>query len=431
MDCKTKTDVIRKILDCPNVINSIELFYNNKSIFTSDENNSLEEALFSRLLNKDPLNFMIMFYKLNNHNSLAESDIAKILNKKGGSRHIMRSRLEGLEKLGYLKIYKKKHAVRPRYTYQLNKKYENIVKTVPLIYYCLIHLENINNPNMFFEYQKEYSLDILLEYIDTINEKLSYIKVEKKIKEEPFDATKIIKTLLDNDASIKEAFLVLNDVSKELTKLIPYIKDTPNVIAEEYIIKKIEYILEKNGLYRLLYSYRTEEILSNNGIEFNNNVVSLFKSKIQEESWDKKNTDVEIYSKVFYKMNNIQLKDIKDKKFLLSCANEFDNKNIKNIKISEYCDFIKKVALSILIKIGYLSTFSNPVGTLKNIIETQKNQKIKNIRSYESFDDFIKSLKMVSRLVQRIEDKKSIREEDLKNIIPYFHIILNFYDENF
>jgi hypothetical protein len=195
-------------------------------------------------------------------------------------------------------------------------------------------------------------------------------------------------------------------------------------------------VLEKKEMFQILYPYKTENILKSFNITYTTDASELFRKKIREETWDRRYSEKEVYSEVFYKLYGSKIDDLKNKEFILSQANELlkklsnENSELILTKNDEYSELIKKLALSMLIKIGYISVPSNPTGSLKNIMKTQKdNELIKKLKSQESFSDFEKAVKYNSHIIEIInnEDYQIKISEFQSNI----HKILNFYERNF
>ncbi len=373
-----KDMLLQEILEKSDTIEAIDLYAANKSSFTNPiKAKSIEEALFVKLMYKDPLKLTKMFYTLHKKKSLPRAEVSKILDRqKGGYYTEMISWLEGFEKLGYLTTQRiESSQVKPKYIYILNKNYAELVKILPSVYWFLAEEKSLDDSNIFIEHQNQISLDVVCEYIDDINEKLSYIRVDKE-KEEPFKATVIIHSLLDNGATIHEAFFVLDGISEKLAKVIPAIATLEHTrIEKRDISSKISEVLKDKKIYHLYYWYRAEEILNKFNIKHTKEAAELIKKQILKNPWDKESTDEEIYSEVFKQIYGSNIDDFQNKEFLLSelkkffktISNEKDEKlNYKFLR--EYSELMKKLALSILIKTGYLSSNTNPVRSLKKII---------------------------------------------------------------
>ena len=426
--------LIHQILSKTEPIKAIELFSDYKSNLTIENIAMIQEALFYKLIYKDPSKLSKMFYELERKGSLKERDIVKILDKKGGSRDTMKSWLKGFEKLGYLEKSRiKEYSPRPKYIYISNKSFEEISRMLPNAYCCMA--SNDFDSNFILE-KKQIPADSVHKYIDCINERLSYIHFDKE-KEESFEATKLIHTLLDSGATISDAVSILDEISNELSKITPYLKGMTQIIEKKYIFELIIKALERKKMYDILYYYKSEDILKQSGFYLTTDAVKIFEKQIKDSYWNKEYTEEEIFSIIFEKIYKNKIEYYQNKENIILKIEDFIKKSSEEkdyflIEKYNYNKLMKEITLSMLIRIGYLSTFSNPLGSLKNILKKQKNDlKIEKLKSHEKIDEFLKSIKFSSRIMQRIDNKKDINSEDFKNINEYFNIIIYFYMEIF
>lgn len=429
---QNKDNLIQQILNNSSAIKSIKLYSSSEFNFSISENKLLKQALFYKLFYKSPLQFAKLFYEFEEKKSLKEVEIANILDKEGGGRKTMKSWLSGFEMLGCIERTKPpgNHTVRPRYTYSLKYEiYSQITEKLPYAYCCLALNNKLSSKN-FYGNEDGISLDHVYEYIDEIDEKLSYIRVDNE--NDHFRTTRIIHTLLDNGATVHQAFSILDEISKKMAHITPHFIGLPCIIGKEYIIHEILKALENKEMYQILYSYKFEDIIGQYNIKYTTNVVELFKKKIKEMSWDSRLSDSEVYSEVFDEIYDVKYQELMNKKLIISQVNEF----IKNhsddyieINNTKYIELIKEIALSMLINIGYLSSPSNPIGSLKNILMSKKeDHMVKKIRSNKFYNDFYKNVLIpISRIIEQTSKNKEIRETDGKKLNIYLQKFISFY----
>lgn len=375
----------KQVLTGTHLHKAIDCYINNKSDFSENDSAIIRSVLLNKLISSNPLGLFAVLCKLS-QGPTSISDLSKILEKKGGSVKTVYQWMEELEKLGYVTHVPSN--IMSKYKYSLNINFHDIFKELPPFYHKMIE-ENAIKDYVFspiVNVQRE--VDGVIDYINNINDKLSFIIVENK-NNEVFESTKIIKTLLDCGATISEAFFVLEEVSKEL-EYIYKINSTRGYlnIRKEDIPKLIKTVLRNSSnpkMDHLIHWYSACDLIRETGIKHNEDAAKLIKKEILGKKWKTGNSTV-VYFEAFETVYGCNLETLKDKSLFLNKIDHFITeverfnntfssckKTAANDILVEYCELTRNIALGILISIGRLGSNKSLVGNLRNVLKVKQS----------------------------------------------------------
>lgn len=400
------TDNLREhILTSTHIHEAINHYVENKSKFSNRDSDLIRSVLLNKLISSNPLGLFAILCKLG-ENSMDFNCISKFLEKKGGSISTVHQWMGDFEALDYL------HSIpsskRSKYQYSLKEPLSEILRELPSSY-CQMIEENLIKDNISLQKNDIFKeIDSIIEYIKCIDNRISSIVVNNN-SEEPFETTKIIKTLLDCGATISEAFYVLDGVLDELNEIYEIKSEKKYIsIDKRKIPDLIISVLEKPCNFEidhLLYWYTVDNIIEEIGIKHNDNAAQLIKKEILRKKW-KKSEFSDIYYKSFENVYGCNFNDLKNKKLFLDKIDNFlkEIENFTNdnssksqnppsyILFTKYNMLTRNVALSILIYIGRLGSNESPVENLHNIIKENQSPLLK-VNDINNFFEFISILR--------------------------------------
>lgn len=399
------------ILTSTRIHKAIDDYAKNRSEFSKKDSDLIRSVLFNKLISSNPLGLFAILCKLNENSKLNEKrinfkDISRFLEIKGGSTNTVDQWMKNFEILGYVGCF---HSPKKsKQEYFLKKPLSEILRELPP-FYCQIIEENLIKDNISLQKNDIFKeIDSIIEYIKCINDKLSLIVVNNN-SEEPFEATKIIKTLLECGATISEAFYVLDGILNELNYIYQiktekkYISIQKNEIPE--LIINILEKLNKPEMDHLLYWYTANNIIKETGIKHNDGAAQLIKKEILRKKWTKNDSN-DIYYKAFSNIYGCSFDDLKNKKLFLDKIDNFlkeaenftndtslESKDIStSMLLDEYYKLTRNIALSILIHIERLGSNEFPVKNLHNIIKQKQSPFLKE-NDINNFFNFVSKLR--------------------------------------
>lgn len=421
------------ILKSTHIYQAIDMYKESELKFSDTDLVLIRSILFNKLINSNPLGLFATLCKLSKEN-MRSNELSKFLGKKGGSIHTIHQWMEAFENLGYVDHHVS--STKSKYEYFLKKDLSDILTELPPSYRKLIKEKLVKDSVFIPDDNNLKEIEGIIGYINCINSRLSYIIVRDQ-GEEPFETTKIIKTLLDSGATISESFYVLDAVSKELEYLSELMSTKKYLnIKKENIPELIKNVLEKSSkpeMDHLLYWYTAKDIVEKYKINYSENAANILINEILNKKW-KKSDSTDIFYKAFENIYGCSFNKLSEKDLLLDEINNFieEAKELANdyslksndasmhVLLANYRMLTRNIALSIQINIGRLGSHEYPVQSLINIIKKAHSPTLK-----------ISDLNIPFEFISRLRNPQEPLSKFLYNkFSPSIQSMINSYDKN-